>query len=70
MLILKVFINENKIDEIWIHNVGRVNVDTDTYEYRIRKPEGYDHIPIYHSRNTGWTPLTIQVLALLEREGV
>ena len=70
MLIIKAFVNKDQIEEIFIHNVGRVNDDTDTYEYRIRKPEGYDHIPIYHSRNTGWVPLTIQVLALLEREKI
>lgn len=68
MLIIKAFINTNQIEEIWIHNVGRVNNDTDTYEYRIRKPEGYDDISIYHSRGAGYIPLTIQVLALLERE--
>ena len=68
MLIIRAFINKDQIEDIWIHNVGRANVDTDTYEYRVLKPEGYDHIPIYHNRDRGWRLLTIQVLDLLERE--
>ena len=73
MLILKAYINEREIDEIWVHNVGKVpvmdGVATDTYEYRIRKPKGYDHIPIYHRRSDGWSPLTVYALDIIRKEG-
>lgn len=66
MLIIKAFINEKEIDEIHIHNVNVINERFDIYEYRIRKPDGYDHIPLYHVRFKGWKPLVIDVLKVLE----
>lgn len=67
MLIVKAFVNEHEIDEIWIWNTGRKVDDVDeTYEYKILKPEGYDHISIYHDRDKGWKPLVQKVLHFLE----
>ena len=68
MLIIKAYINEREIEEIWVHNTGnRPNIPKDdTYEYRIRKPEGYDHYPIYHKRSNGWKHLARIVLEVLK----
>ena len=66
MLIIKAFINEKEIDEIHIHNVNVINERFVIYEYRIRMPEGYDHIPLYHVRFKGWKPLVIDALKVLE----
>ena len=66
MLIIKAFVNEKEIDEIHIQNVNTINEDFDIYEYRIRKPEGYDDIPLYHVRFKGWKPLVIDALKVLE----
>ena len=66
MLIIKAFINEREIDEIHIHNVKTISKEYDIYEYRIEKPEGYDHIPLYHVRFKGWKPLAIDALKILE----
>ena len=71
MLILKAFINFNGIDEIWVANTLRQrpeDIGTDWYEYQIIKPEGYEDIPIYHSRKRGWKTLAIYVLEVLEDE--
>lgn len=72
MLILKAFINEREIDEIQIRNVGKVPVmdgtDTNTYEYRIYRPWGLRHIPIYHRRDDGWNPLAVQALDIIRKE--
>jgi hypothetical protein len=65
MLILKAYINEREIEEIWIHNVGKR--DGNVWEYRIRKPSGYDHIPVYHIRKNGWRELAQKVLEVLEQ---
>jgi hypothetical protein len=66
MLIIKAFVNKKQIDEIHIHNVETLSEEHDIYEYRIEKPEGYEHIPIYHVRWRGWRPLMTEVLKVLE----
>ena len=67
MLIVKVFINEHEIDDVYIWNTGRKVDDCDEiYEYKIMKPEGYDHIAIYHNRDKGWKDLVQKVLYFLE----
>jgi len=67
MLILKAFINEREIEEIWVHNTSNcVNTAFGIWEYRIRKPEGYDHLPIYHRRKKGWRALALDVIRILE----
>ena len=71
MLVLKTFINFNKIDEIHVANSLKQRYEdygTDIFEYNIIKPEGYEDIPIYHSRKNGWKTLAIYVLEVLENE--
>ena len=64
MLVIKPFVNYDAIDdEIWIHNMGK-SWDG-IYEYSIEKPEGFEHIKIYHSRTDGWMVLTQRVLEIL-----
>lgn len=67
MLIVKVYVNTDKIDEIWIHNRGeRFDVETGAYEYRIEKPKGYNDIPILHIRDDGYGPLVRKALKTID----
>ena len=60
MLILKAFVNNKQIDELHIHNTGKtINNVT---EYKIKKPEGYDMLQIFHVSSNGWKVLTEKVL--------
>ncbi len=69
MLIVKAFINDREIEEIWIHNTSNcVNTAFGIWEYRIRKPEGYGHLPIYHRRNKGWMALALDVMKIIDCE--
>ena len=69
MLILKAYINDREIEEIWIHNTSNcVNTTFGIWEYRIRKPEGYDHLPLYHRRDKGWKELVIYAMKIIDRE--
>jgi hypothetical protein len=65
MLILKAFVNENQIDEIWVQNVETVALGL--CKYKIRKPEG-DFPLISHYRQDGWRVLTEKVLKILEEK--
>ena len=60
MLVLKVFVNYNQIDEVHIRNTGKA-IDGVT-QYNIDKPAKYDGITIYHIRDNGWKVLTEKVL--------
>ena len=63
MLILKVFANENQIDEIQIQNCGFVGGKCkDRCYYFIRLPEGHDDRPILHKRSDGWMPLAVKAI--------
>jgi len=67
MLIVKVYINENKIDELHIWNKAeRFDVETDCYEYRILSPEGYSDIPVLHIRSDGYGPLLRKCLKVID----
>jgi len=70
MLILKICINHNQIDEIHIQNVGAVNyiTKTDLYVYNIRKPKGYEEMNFYHFRSDGAIKLINQVISYLDNE--
>jgi len=72
MLIIKAFISgkngRREIEEIFIHSVKTISEEYDIHEYRIRKPEGYDHIPLYHVRRKGWRPLAMDALKVLEEK--
>ena len=65
MLIIKAFVNQEKIDEIHIQNKGGNLVGVCDYE--IVKP----NIPgqIRHSRPSGWIPLAATVLSALAEAG-
>jgi hypothetical protein len=66
MLVIKPYVNYTPIDdEIWVQNVE--DCPNDIYRYIIRKPEGFEHIDIYHKRTDGWRILTIKALEVLER---
>jgi len=67
MLVLKVCINYEQIDEIHIQNVGKVDGSTksDMYVYKIRSPEGYENVEFYHSRQDGAIELISQVISYL-----
>jgi hypothetical protein len=70
MLILKVYVNNKQIDEIWVHNKGRLHKRhryslTSYHEYAIVKPTGIEQ-KFYHRRSDGWKPLINQVLKHLE----
>jgi hypothetical protein len=58
MLIVKVFVNCNLIDEIRIHNKGYVDeTKNDVCNYQIISPKGFENIAIYHSRKEHWGDL-------------
>lgn len=67
MLIIKAFVNENQIDEIYVQNTE--NLGFGLYEYTIRLPEG-DWPKIKHNRQDGWRVLANKVLRVLEEEGI
>jgi len=71
MLIIKVFINENPIDIVLIHNKGAVHeeMSLDLCEYRIEKPEIYKNISIYHYRSDGWSVLLENALKIINSKG-
>lgn len=66
MLILKAFINERQIDEIYIQNIRVVVPEYPDLlcEYKITKPEG-DYPAIFHRRDEGWKPLAWSALGRL-----
>lgn len=67
MLVAKIYINENQIDEIWIHNKGeRSDIETNAFEYRIEKPKGYNDIPILHIRDMGYGVLLRKALKVID----
>jgi len=66
MLIAKIFVNFDQIDEIHIQNTGEL--EDGIYEYRIRQPEG-KFPKITHRREAGYKPLLIKALRTLDRRG-
>ncbi len=60
MLILKVFVNHEEIDEIWVHNTGYFH-DDGYYLYEVAKPKGIER-KFPHKRARGYKPLVTQVL--------
>lgn len=62
MLIVKVFINQNQIDEIHIHNVGGDEING---LYRIEYPVGFENIMIKHKRINGYGPLLQKALRII-----
>lgn len=65
MLVVKVFVNTQQIDEIHIQNVGYKGGDF--YNYKIRKPDIEDEF-IVHNKSKGWMPLVVSTLKYLLRK--
>ena len=65
MLIAKIYINYDQIDEIHIQNLGTTTANN-RYHYKIRKPEGFE-TTIIHNRDDGYNPLLQKVLKLIRR---
>lgn len=63
MLIIKAFVNERLIDEVWIHNKGPLQ-EEGKYEYVVVNPKGSSE-RISYQRDKGWIPLTIQALNMI-----
>ncbi len=71
MLITKVYINTREIDDIHIHNTGKM--DGDKYIYRIMNPwlgEILTATTVAHKRGDGYRKLLIKVLEVLEKEDI
>lgn len=71
MLIAKIYINVRGIDDIHIHNTGRM--DGDKHIYRIMNPgmgEVLTKTTISHKRSDGYRKLLIKVLEILESENI
>lgn len=62
MLVLKVFVNHDQIDEVHIQNTGDV-VDGN-HAYKIVKPAGHIGL-IYHDRTKGWKTLVEKALKVM-----
>jgi len=65
MLIIGVWVNDEVISEIWIHNTSIQ--DGDYTLYKIKKPEGFEHENIWHVRSKGFEPLLRKALKILEK---
>lgn len=63
VLVIKAFVNYDKIDEIHIQNVARC--EKGIREYKIRKPKCDESI--FHERKLGWRLLAVKALQVLER---
>ena len=72
MLIIKAYVNDRQIDELWIHNLGSADPAKRKYPelmllkdqddlclYQIEKPDGYmkSEYRIKHKRSDGWEKL-------------
>ena len=62
MLIIKVFVNNQQIVELRIHNITKGNPNIHNYE--IIKPK-IENVVISHRRASGWMPLVHKVLKYL-----
>jgi len=67
MLIVKVFVNNEQIDEIKIHNCSPIGHDGNFHDYAIVKPK-VEKLIIKHLRSSGWKPLVQKVLEYLIKE--
>ena len=73
MLITSVFVNERSIDDLFIHNIGCLDIDKDIYQYEIlNHVDGKKLIEeiITHKRKDGYRSLLIKALTLLEKHNI
>jgi len=79
MLVIKIFINQDPIDEIHIQNIGKFDTlfgaycpdspkRPDLYVYKIRKPEGFEENIILHTRKSGHRVLTSKAMELIKHK--
>jgi len=70
MLIVKIDVNLNQVDEVGIVNTGRK--ENGLYLYRISHPEEYkeqfNHIEIWHNQKDPWPILVGKVMEVLASE--
>lgn len=67
-LIIDVYVNQDKIDRLGIVNTG--HVENGKHLYRIKYPEKYNHLEIYHDRAEPWTVLVEKALHLINTSGI
>ena len=67
MLRLKVYVNEDQIDEIRILNTGEKNKNG-YYKYKVILPKGFEDLIVWHDREKGWPELVERVLKKLRKE--
>ena len=67
MLVVKVFVNLDQIDEIHIQNTG--DVDKEICNYQIMRPEGFETYNMKHKRSDGYLGLLEQALKILKSTG-
>jgi hypothetical protein len=67
MLITRIFVNNNNIDNVFIHNTG--NSKNGIYEYEVVDINDKRIVPevIKHKRKLGYRKLLIKVMKLLEK---
>jgi len=68
MLITGVWVNDELIGEIWIHNTSIK--DGDYTLYKIKKPEGLEYHNIWHVRSQGFESLLRKALKIIEKERI
>ena len=64
MLIAKIYVNSDQIDEIHIQNVTKFPGSFDSHDYKIRKPVGFNKT-IWHKRTDGYKLLLIKALEMI-----
>lgn len=60
-------INEKVLDEVRVINTG--HIENGDHLYRIRKPEEFNHLEIYHNREKPWHVLAEKALHSLNIAG-
>ena len=66
MLVIKVYVNTDVIDEVWIHNITEKEQKINLY--RIERPKGFENIIIKHDRRKPWYFLVSKVLKVLKEK--
>jgi len=66
VLVVKVSVNFDQIDEVHIQRIGKCR-STKYYMYRIVKPRGYENFIVDHDRSGGYVPLVSSVFEILNR---
>jgi hypothetical protein len=69
MLVVKVFVNDRQIDEVWIHNEGVASDGSGLTEYSVKRPRGVNK-KLTHERSEGYRPLLAQALRELHLKNV